>query len=217
MSLGALPEPMYHGGPKGSGHAHTEPAAPAGPTLDLVLELNGEWHGHQVEAGVKDPNSGGNVIYLSPGCASAQGNWSAFASVGLPIVNHLYGVQAEPDWRLLTGVAVTSEEPMPKIIICLLLAVAFAPPQLWRTPTRPRGWRCCIRGRPPPTRAEARPGVHEDQDLSGAPERLVGASTVAATKTELQEPAGDAGKPTAAVVIEPGKEAQLTSMVRTSC
>jgi copper(I)-binding protein len=48
------------------------------------------------------------------------------------------------------------------------------------------------------------------KNLGGVPERLIGASTVAAAKTELQEPAGDAGKPIAAVVIEPGKEAQLT-------
>jgi hypothetical protein len=108
MNLGALPEPMYHGGPKGSPKPkHEEPAQPPGPSVDLVLEINGEWHDHQVEAGVKDPNSGGNVIYLSPGLRVSHGNWSGFASVGLPIVNNLYGIQAEPDWRLLTGVAVS--------------------------------------------------------------------------------------------------------------
>ena len=108
MNLGALPEPMYHGGPKGSGqHKHEEPAAPARPSVDLVLELNGEWHGHQVEAAVKDANSGGNVIYLSPGLRIAIGNWSGFASVSIPVVNHPCGVQAEPDWRVLTGVAVS--------------------------------------------------------------------------------------------------------------
>ncbi len=48
------------------------------------------------------------------------------------------------------------------------------------------------------------------KNLGGAPERLIGAPTVAAEKTELQEPAGDASKPTAAIVIGPGKEAQLT-------
>jgi len=32
--------------------------------------------------------------------------WSGFVSVGVPILNDLNGVQAEPDWRLLTGVAV---------------------------------------------------------------------------------------------------------------
>jgi hypothetical protein len=47
--------------------------APKGPALDLVLELNGEWHDHQRIAGVNDPNSGGNVVFLSPGCASPMG------------------------------------------------------------------------------------------------------------------------------------------------
>jgi len=108
MHLGALPEPMYHGGPKPTRkHRHEEPARPAGPSLDVVLELNGEWHGHQVQGGAEDPNSGGNVIYLSPGVRMAIGKWSGFASVGVPVVNGLYGIQAEPDWRLLTGIAVS--------------------------------------------------------------------------------------------------------------
>ena len=109
MSLGAMPEPMYHGGPKARGHKHShdEPAASRGPALDLVLELNGEWHAQQKIAGVKDENSGGNVVYLSPGLRLSMDKWSGFLSVGVPIVNHVNGVQAEPDWRLLTGVAVS--------------------------------------------------------------------------------------------------------------
>lgn len=109
MNAGALPEPMYHGGPKQqrNHHHHEEPRTPRGPALDLVLELNGEWHGHQTTDGVKDPNSGGNVVYLSPGLRLSMDRWSSFVSVGLPVVNHVNGVQAEPDWRLLTGIAVT--------------------------------------------------------------------------------------------------------------
>jgi hypothetical protein len=108
MGLGALPEPMYHGGPKAGARHHHHQEVPAKPshTLDLVLELNGEWHDHQIIAGVKDPNSGGNVVYLSPGLRLAYDGWSAFASIGVPIVNQVNGVQAEPEWRLLTGVAV---------------------------------------------------------------------------------------------------------------
>jgi hypothetical protein len=97
--------PMYHGGPKS--HHHEEPAAPRGPAFDVILELNGEWHGRQVIGGVTDPNSGGNVVYLSPGVRFSMDKWSAFASVGFPVVNQMYGIQAEPDWRLLTGVAVS--------------------------------------------------------------------------------------------------------------
>jgi Putative MetA-pathway of phenol degradation len=108
MSLGALPEPMYHGGPKTARtrHQHAEPAPTPTHSLDLVLELNGEWHGAEVAAGVKDANSGGNVVYLSPGLRLAMDKWSGFVSVGIPVVNQVNGIQAEPDWRLLTGVAV---------------------------------------------------------------------------------------------------------------
>jgi hypothetical protein len=110
MRAGALPEPMYHGGPKSHTHkhkhAHEEAPASQGPALDLVLELNGEWHARQEIAGVKDPNSGGNVVLLSPGLRLSYERWSGFVSVGVPIVNDLNGLQAEPDWRVLTGVAV---------------------------------------------------------------------------------------------------------------
>jgi hypothetical protein len=108
MSLGAMPEPMYHGGPKrrGAPHTHAEPPAPSGPALDLVLELNGEWHAKQEIAGVKDENSGGNVVYLAPGARLSFDKWSGFASVGIPVVNEVNGIQSKPDWRLLTGIAV---------------------------------------------------------------------------------------------------------------
>jgi len=104
-----LPEPMYHGGPKGRDHHHDhhpEPVAARGPALDLVLELNGEWHDRQRIGGVTDPNSGGNVVYLSPGVRLSMDKWSGFVSVGVPVVNDMNGVQAEPDWRLLAGVSV---------------------------------------------------------------------------------------------------------------
>jgi hypothetical protein len=106
MYAGALPAPMYHGGPKGQGHTHVEPMAPTGPALDLVLELNGEWHDQQKVAGITDANSGGNVVYLSPGVRLTSGKMSAFASVGVPVINQMNGFQVEPDWRLLTGVSV---------------------------------------------------------------------------------------------------------------
>jgi hypothetical protein len=109
MNLGAMPDPMYHGGPKqrGAQHTHAEPPpSPPGPALDLVLELNGEWHARQEIASVKNENSGGNVVYLSPGVRLSFDKWSGFASVGIPVINRTNGIQAEPDWRLLTGIAV---------------------------------------------------------------------------------------------------------------
>ncbi|MEW5962239.1 MAG: transporter [Pseudomonadota bacterium] len=105
--------PMYagahshsHSHPKGGPAHHHHEEAPAGPALDLVLELNGEWSDQQEIAGVEDPNSGGHTFYVSPGARLSMGNWSGFASVGIPIVNNLDGIQAEPEWRLLTGISV---------------------------------------------------------------------------------------------------------------
>jgi hypothetical protein len=110
MYLGALPEPMYHSGPRGdrhsSAHAHSEPVSLA-PELDVVLELNGERHAKTIAGGVTDQNSGGNVVYLAPGLRFSMQNWSSYVSFGVPVVNELNGVQAEPDWRLLTGIAVS--------------------------------------------------------------------------------------------------------------
>jgi Putative MetA-pathway of phenol degradation len=107
MKLGAdFPEPMYHGGPKGKAtHSHEEPVASPTPALDLVLELNGEWHDKQVTTGVVDQNSGGNVIYVSPGLRLSYDKWSSYVSVGIPVVNDLNGIQPEPSWRLISGVS----------------------------------------------------------------------------------------------------------------
>ena len=107
MKLGALPDPMWHGGPGTHQHSHLHQEAPTGPSLDLVLELNGEWHAKQVESGVTDPNSGGNTLYLAPGLRFSNDNWSSFVSVGIPIINDQNGIQAEPEVRVVTGVSVT--------------------------------------------------------------------------------------------------------------
>ncbi len=84
---------------------HHEPEVTRPPwALDLMLELNGEWHDKQVIAGVSDPNSGGNTVYLSPGVRVSVNNVSGFVSFGIPVVNNLNGLQSEPDYRVLTGI-----------------------------------------------------------------------------------------------------------------
>lgn len=110
----AAPGPMYagthsHTHKHGSGAAshHHQEAAPKGPALDLVLELNGDQHAKQIVDGEKDPNSGGNVLYLSPGARLSLGQVSSFVSVGIPVVNNMNGTQAAPDWRLMSGIAVS--------------------------------------------------------------------------------------------------------------
>ncbi len=113
-SLGLGEHPMFHGAEAheegDDGHHHHEHES-TGPSLDLVLELNGEWHAEQVTSGISDPNSGGNTIFLSPGLRLCQDKWSSFVSVGVPIVDDLNGIQSEPDWRIIAGATWLFEPP----------------------------------------------------------------------------------------------------------
>ena len=101
---------MYHGAGGAVQHElayqHEHAASPSPLALDAVLELNGEWHDRQRVAGGVDPSSGGNVVYLSPGVRLSGDKWSTFVSFGVPVITNLYGTQAEPDYRVISGVTV---------------------------------------------------------------------------------------------------------------
>jgi hypothetical protein len=90
----------------GQSHKHDHALSSKGLVIDAVLELNGEWQAKQTISDETDPNSGGNVVYLSPGMRIASNRWSAFATVGIPIINDLNGLQSEPTYRLFGGVLV---------------------------------------------------------------------------------------------------------------
>lgn len=107
MNAGALPPPMYHGAGSSKDHHHEEPVRSRGMALDLVLEVNGEWHDREKVGGVREDNSGGNVVFLSPGGRLSFDRWSSFISFGVPIINNMNGIQAEPDYRLTSGIAVS--------------------------------------------------------------------------------------------------------------
>jgi hypothetical protein len=101
------PKSRVHVHKDGKLHQHgPEPKVVPTLAVDAVLELNGEWHDRQVIAGEKDRNSGGNVVYLSPGVRVSGGNLSGFASVGIPVVNDMNGLQSKPSHRVLGGLAV---------------------------------------------------------------------------------------------------------------
>ena len=66
-----------------------------------VLELNGMRQDRQITAGLADPNSGGNIIYISPGIRYSGGkNWNTALSIGTPIVKNIHGYQTPPDYRV---------------------------------------------------------------------------------------------------------------------
>ena len=54
---------------------------------------------------MKDLNSGGHVLLLSPGLRIARGAFSGFALFGIPIVNQMNGLQSKTDYRVFTGIA----------------------------------------------------------------------------------------------------------------
>jgi hypothetical protein len=71
---------------------------------DLIMELNGEWQGKQKTAGVAEQNSGGTLVYFSPGVRLSTGNnWAANLSVGVPVIQRLRASHADTDYRVLAG------------------------------------------------------------------------------------------------------------------
>ena len=75
--------------------------------FDTILELNGEWRDHEETHGRKDNNSGGNIVYISPGLRLIAGNnVSIGASFGIPIIQDTHGDQVEPDYRVISSINV---------------------------------------------------------------------------------------------------------------
>ncbi len=72
---------------------------------ELMLELNGEQRWRDRVHGNKEVNSGGNVIYLSPGLRVSIAKLSAFVTLGYPVLDDPNGWQADIDFRLSGGVA----------------------------------------------------------------------------------------------------------------
>lgn len=79
-----------------SSHAHFQ--------LDAMLEVNGETRWKNDVGGMSEPNSGGTIVYLSPGFRLSRVNVGAFISAGIPIIDNSKGVQTDIDFRLVGGV-----------------------------------------------------------------------------------------------------------------
>lgn len=95
---------MHHGGVEH--HEEEGHHDHGGPTLDLSVGLNGQWWDKQVVAGEADGNTGGNVLFITPGVRLTVDNWAGFVSVGIPVATDLNGIQSEPDWQLSAGTSV---------------------------------------------------------------------------------------------------------------
>lgn len=89
------------------GHAHGDDQPHSHTAFDLMLELNGEWRDKDEVAGTSKSNTGGNLIFLSPGLRyKFADTWVASLSVGVPVVKDLNGFQTEPEYRIIGGISV---------------------------------------------------------------------------------------------------------------
>ena len=101
---------MHHGGPdhdNNAGHAeHTHTDVFHGTALDLLLGLNGEWSGKVESGGDVNQNTGGSVMFVTPGIKLSVDNWTGYINAGIPVSQSLNGIQSDLDWRLTTGASV---------------------------------------------------------------------------------------------------------------
>lgn len=73
--------------------------------MDLIGELNGIWVAKEKVRGVKDPDSGGNTIFISPGVRINLGKgFMLYSSYSVPLTQDLHGTQNEVDYRLVFGI-----------------------------------------------------------------------------------------------------------------
>lgn len=79
------------------------------PQVNLLLELNGLWEDQSRDFrangnGINIPDSGGNTIFISPGIQFIPGRGFLMeASVQLPVVEHLNGLQMRTDYQYILG------------------------------------------------------------------------------------------------------------------
>jgi hypothetical protein len=87
------------------GHYHNNGGHHSHLNWDLILEANGEYRQKEEVGRVKNPESGGHILFLSPGTRlSAEDGMSAALSLGIPVWEDLNGKQSEPEYRLLFSV-----------------------------------------------------------------------------------------------------------------
>lgn len=69
-----------------------------------MLEFNGEYRDKNDVDGEKDGNTGGDIIFLSPGVrVSSSDRWSLFLSAGKTVYDDFNGIQTDVDYRLVGG------------------------------------------------------------------------------------------------------------------
>ena len=80
------------------------PARYPGRDTFLLLEINGRWRGRARSMGLELADSGGHVVYLSPGLQFLlRGNVILEGGVQIPVLRELNGTQLAPSFNGLVG------------------------------------------------------------------------------------------------------------------
>jgi hypothetical protein len=101
----ALSYRLQHSDKHGDGssyHPHTKRQN----SWDIAVELNGEWRDYVTVGGKRQAHTGGNMVYLAPSLRfNSNTGWAAYASLGVPVVQDLNGIQSEPNFRFFVGIS----------------------------------------------------------------------------------------------------------------
>jgi hypothetical protein len=74
--------------------------------LPLVLEAVGEWKQRETVQGVRDGNSRGTALLLSPAVRrNVHERWSLVLSGAIPVVRNLIGIQDGTQYRIIFGIS----------------------------------------------------------------------------------------------------------------
>ncbi len=74
--------------------------------LNFVIEANGHWTGSNESSGATVANTGGHILFLSPGLQLAMKRVILEASVQIPVVQHLNGNQLKTTFRTNAGIRI---------------------------------------------------------------------------------------------------------------
>ena len=74
---------------------------------NVVLEANGQWEQRANDHSRRIDNTGGHLLFLSPGLQVATKHFVVESSVQLPVLQNLNGNQVEPDFALVASVRTT--------------------------------------------------------------------------------------------------------------
>lgn len=93
----------HHGQGAGPAHQHAHGGS---WQWHFLLEVHGETRGKSRIAGDTEPNTGGKLVYVSPGIRAMLGRFSGSLSVSLPVLEDLNGRQTDVDTRIVAAISV---------------------------------------------------------------------------------------------------------------